>query len=189
MKLKESISIEDIEGTTFKIRVVEALDHGKAALTHYFHNHQNGAAKALKREAVNYVKHIFKYKYPDTQITYMVAEEALQTLLFDFKKNNVPFPEPKNPKFKFIDLFAGIGGFRIAMQNLGGKCVFSSEWDDQAKRTYEANFGEVPFGDITKEETKNSYLTILIFYVRIPLPSLFNCRKTWGFEDTRGTLF
>jgi len=52
------------------------------------------------------------------------------------------------PKFKFIDLFAGIGGFRIAHQNLGGKCVFSSEIDNSAKQTYERNFGEYPFGDI-----------------------------------------
>ena len=61
----------------------------------------------------------------------------------------------KNPKFKFIDLFAGIGGFRMAFQNLGGECVFSSEWDEQAKRTYYENYGDVPFGDITKESTKN----------------------------------
>lgn len=60
------------------------------------------------------------------------------------------FPPPANAKFKFIDLFAGIGGIRLAYQNLGGKCVFTSEWNDHAKRTYEANFGEVPFGDITQ---------------------------------------
>ena len=58
------------------------------------------------------------------------------------------------PKFKFIDLFAGIGGFRLAMQNLQGECVFSSEYDKYAQRTYYANFGEIPFGDITKDETK-----------------------------------
>lgn len=62
----------------------------------------------------------------------------------------VPFPPPQSPTFRFIDLFAGIGGFRIAMQELGGQCVFSSEWDTYAKKTYEANFGEVPFGDIRK---------------------------------------
>lgn len=53
-------------------------------------------------------------------------------------------------KLKFIDLFAGIGGIRLAYQNNGGKCIFSSEWDSFAKKTYEANFGEVPFGDITQ---------------------------------------
>ena len=56
----------------------------------------------------------------------------------------------RNPLFKFIDLFAGIGGIRLAYQNLGGKSVFTSEIDNFAKKTYEANFGEVPFGDITK---------------------------------------
>jgi hypothetical protein len=54
----------------------------------------------------------------------------------------IPFPPPKKPKFTFIDLFAGIGGFRLAMQNLGGKCVFTSEWDEYSKKTYYANFGE-----------------------------------------------
>lgn len=66
----------------------------------------------------------------------------------------VPFPDPKKPKFTFIDLFAGMGGFRIAMQAQGGKCVFSSEWNKYAQKTYFANFGEMPFGDITKEVTK-----------------------------------
>ena len=65
-----------------------------------------------------------------------------------------PFPGPKNPKFKFIDLFAGIGGFRIAFQNIGGECVFTSEWDKSAKETYERNFGETPYGDITKIDEK-----------------------------------
>ena len=62
----------------------------------------------------------------------------------------VPFAPRKDPKFTFIDLFAGIGGMRVAFQNLGGKCVFTSEWDKSAQRTYFANFGEMPFGDITQ---------------------------------------
>jgi len=52
--------------------------------------------------------------------------------------------------FRFIDLFCGIGGFRIAFQRAGGKCVFSSDWDKFAQQTYEANFGERPFGDIRR---------------------------------------
>lgn len=66
---------------------------------------------------------------------------------------NIPFPPPEKPKFTFIDLFAGIGGFRIALQALGGKCVFSSEIDTAAQKTYKINFGECPNGDI-KEFTK-----------------------------------
>ena len=64
--------------------------------------------------------------------------------------SDLPFPPEAKPKFTFIDLFAGIGGFRLALQGLGGKCVFSSEWDRHAKETYNNNYGEVPFGDITK---------------------------------------
>lgn len=65
------------------------------------------------------------------------------------------FPSPKRPIFQFIDLFSGIGGFRIALQNLGGRCVFSSEIDKYAQQTYHLNFGEVPFGDITKIDEKS----------------------------------
>ncbi len=153
MKLKEKISFEEVCGKTFKIRVVEASEHGKAAFTHYLHNHQNGGAHYYKTEAIQHVKRALELKFPDKKITSLATEEALQYMLFDLKQD-VPFPEPINPKFKFIDLFAGIGGFRIAMQSLGGKCCFTSEWDEQAKKTYQTNFGEVPFGDITKEETK-----------------------------------
>lgn len=83
-----------------------------------------------------------------------VAEMPLSYGLFpDFF--DVPFPAPEVPNFTFIDLFAGMGGFRLAMQAQGGKCVFSSEWNKFAQKTYFANFGEVPFGDITKESTKS----------------------------------
>ncbi len=58
--------------------------------------------------------------------------------------------------FRFVDLFAGIGGFRIALEALGGECVFSSEWNPYAAHTYEANFGDVPHGDITTQATKDS---------------------------------
>ncbi len=68
---------------------------------------------------------------------------------------DVPFPPVRNPSFRFIDLFAGIGGFRLAFQDIGGACVFSSEWDKFSQKTYEHNFGELPFGDIT-QITRNS---------------------------------
>lgn len=61
----------------------------------------------------------------------------------------------QNKKIRFIDLFAGIGGFRLALESIGGECVFSSEWDENAKKTYEMNFGEKPHGDITKIKAKD----------------------------------
>lgn len=85
-----------------------------------------------------------------------VAESAASHQAYLFPDLfQAPFQSPKEPKFTFIDLFAGIGGFRMAFQNLGGECVFSSEWDEQAQKTYYANYGDIPFGDITKESTKN----------------------------------
>lgn len=61
----------------------------------------------------------------------------------------VIFPPNRDYRFKFIDLFAGIGGFRLALQSVGGVCSFTSEWDRSAKKTYEKNYGELPFGDIS----------------------------------------
>lgn len=109
--------------------------------------------------------------------------------LFD-EVNEVPFQPVKKPKFTFIDLFAGIGGFRIAMQNLGGECVFSSEWDEQAQRTYYANYGEVPFGDITKESTKKFIPEGFdILCAGFPCQAFSLAGKRLGFAETRGTLF
>ena len=57
-------------------------------------------------------------------------------------------PVRSSASFTFIDLFAGIGGFRVALEKLGGQCLFSSEWDKYSRQTYEAWFGEAPHGDI-----------------------------------------
>ena len=110
---------------------------------------------------------------------------SYQLGLFDI---DVPFPPPKDPKFTFIDLFAGIGGFRIAMQEVGGKCVFSSEWDHHARLTYEANFGEVPFGDITKIDEKD-IPDHDVLCAGFPCQAFSVSGKQKGFDDTRGTLF
>lgn len=189
MKLKERITIEDFEDKSFKVRIVEPENEKKASFTHYLHNHRNGVSQFFKKDAVEYVKDVLIKKYPEDKITNKVAEDALQYLLFDLKKST-PFPKPKTQKFKFIDLFAGIGGFRLAFQNLGGKCVFTSEWDKYSKKTYEANFGEVPFGDITKKETKN-YIPdgFDVLCAGFPCQSFSIAGKRGGFEDTRGTLF
>ena len=99
----------------------------------------------------------------------------------------VSFPEPENPEFTFIDLFAGIGGFRIALQELGGKCVFSSEFNQHAQRSYELNFGEIPFGDITKLDI-NLVPKHRVLCAGFPCQPFSISGKMKGFEDTRGTL-
>lgn len=188
MNLTEKISLETFGNKQFRIKLIEAENNQEAILTHYLHNSKNGVSKFYKKDAIAFTKEILEYKYPGEEITKKAAEEALQYGIFD--TFNVPFPPTENPKFKFIDLFAGIGGFRLALQNLGGKCIFTSEWDNEAKRTYKANFGETPFGDITKEETKQ-YIPdgFEVLCAGFPCQAFSIAGKRGGFEDTRGTLF
>lgn len=129
---------------------------------------------------------------------YGVSEEhASYQTKFSFCYDDISFPPPETPAFSFIDLFAGIGGFRLAMQSLGGKCVFSSEWDKYAQQTYEANFGEIPYGDIRKVD-KNGIPEHDVLCAGFPCQpfSLAGVSKKnslgrkHGFEDkTQGTLF
>lgn len=121
--------------------------------------------------------------------TRMVSEPTMTWNYFP-EVFRVPFPCCTNPRFTFIDLFAGIGGFRIAMQNIGGKCVYSSEWDKQAQKTYLSNFGEVPFGDITQERTKQFIPNDFdLLCAGFPCQAFSLAGKKRGFEETRGTLF
>ena len=91
-------------------------------------------------------------------------------------------------KFTFIDLFAGIGGIRIPFDELGGNCVFTSEFDKFAQQTYEANFGETPSGDITLINEKDIPKHDLLLG-GFPCQAFSNAGLRKGFNDTRGTLF
>jgi DNA (cytosine-5)-methyltransferase 1 len=92
-------------------------------------------------------------------------------------------------RFKFIDLFSGIGGFRIAMESFGGECVFSSEIDKNAILVYEKNFKEKPFGDITDPKTKDKIPSFDVLCAGFPCQPFSKGGHQKGFEDTRGTLF
>lgn len=91
-------------------------------------------------------------------------------------------------RFRFIDLFAGIGGIRIPFDRLGGDCAFSSEIDEECRRAYKANFGEEPFGDITKIAPKD-IPDHDILLGGFPCQAFSIIGKQKGFADTRGTLF
>jgi DNA (cytosine-5)-methyltransferase 1 len=188
MKLKEKITIDDIDGKKLKIRIVEPENNKKAIVTHYLHNYHNGVKKHYEKSAKLYIEELVKYQCPEIKYDKVAEDSAIQQLLFEVEK--VPFPTPDNYTFKFIDLFAGIGGFRMAMQKLGGKCVFTSEWDKEAQKTYKANYGETPFGDITKESTK-SYIPdgFDVLCAGFPCQAFSIAGKRGGFTDTRGTLF
>ncbi len=111
--------------------------------------------------------------------------------------SDIPYPPPKESNYTFIDLFAGIGGFRLAFQKAGGRCLFSSEWDKFAKQTYAANFGEIPYGDIQKIDKKDipQHDILCAGFPCQPFSLAGVSKKNslgrkHGFEDeTQGTLF
>ena len=111
------------------------------------------------------------------------------TMINNFAKT-IPYPAitVSESKFRFIDLFAGIGGIRIPFQELGGHCAFSSEWDRYAQKTYQFNFGEKPKGDITLIDA-NDIPDFDILLAGFPCQPFSQAGLKMGFADTRGTLF
>ena len=132
---KQNIINQLLRGTNEQITAKDL-----AIITHCIYNPDQKLYSLASKES----KDKLSSKFPSLDIVSSIYNEMKST----------PFFKDANNRFTFIDLFAGIGGFRIALQNLGGKCIYSSEWDKFAQRTYFTNFGEVPFGDITLEETK-----------------------------------
>lgn len=180
----EKITIKDTSAGKVQIYMYgpKSYDNQLAVITHYLHNHNLINDFSIK-QAKKYLKEYLEYKFPKIEVTEDVLHDPIQAGLFnDFFQ--IPFPDPIDYKFTFIDLFAGMGGFRLAMQAQGGKCVFSSEWNPFAQKTYMANFGEMPFGDITKEETKNISPRNLTYCVQashvshFPLPE-YPRKKVW----------
>lgn len=179
-KLPNSFSkIKELYGDTYSI------EDACAYITHYIHN--SGIKLSYKELAKQFIDILYKSEVEKD--VNCVCEESPQYNLFPDIKRPQFLPKDK-ADFTFIDLFAGIGGIRLGFQNNGGRCVFSSEWEPNAKRTYFKNFGEVPFGDITKDSTKNAIpesFDILCGGFPCQAFSIAGYRK--GFEDTRGTLF
>ena len=108
-------------------------------------------------------------------------------------QTKIPWPRIRRAKkampFRFVDLFAGIGGTRLAFEAVGGSCVFSSEWDKDAQKTYAANFGETPHGDITKIDAADipDFDVLLAGFPCQPFSSI---GQRQGFKHkTQGTLF
>ncbi len=159
-----------------------------AIVSHYLHNRASKFDTTFAKKAPGLIEDIYNISYKAKGIDFVEEIAPQYTLFADLFA--VPFLPDEKPKFTFIDLFAGIGGFRLAMQNLGGKCVFSSEWDEQAQKTYLLNYGEVPFGDITKEETKSMIPDGFdVLCAGFPCQAFSLAGKRLGFDETRGTLF
>lgn len=164
-----------------------SLDEQLAWLSHMIHN-ETDMDEAKRQETMTFIRDMASYIYPEENYEVSCVKETFfQSSLFS-EFNDVPFRSDISPCFRYIDLFAGIGGIRLPFQELGGKCVFSSEWDKAAKTTYFSNFGEIPFGDITKIDS-----SVIpphdILLAGFPCQAFSIMGKMKGFEDTRGTLF
>ncbi len=188
--LKNSIistksSSQQVDESGEQVSVADQL----AIVTHYIQLRQSKYSTTYDDKAQQFISQWFPKSNENEGSNEVSEPDATQLYLFK-DVFNVPFPAPEKPKFTFIDLFAGIGGFRLAFQNLGGQCVYSSEWDAQAQKTYFANYGDVPFGDITSERTK-SFIpdNFDILCGGFPCQAFSLAGKKRGFEETRGTLF
>ena len=154
-----------------------------AIISHYLQNKHTNIHSPYASIAQGLIDDI----YNDNEIEQSsVSDCFVQYNLFPelFK---IPFPSPNKIEFTFIDLFAGIGGFRIPLQEIGGKCIFSSEFNPHAQKVYMDNYGEIPFGDITKIPME--YIpTHDVLTAGFPCQPFSISGKMKGFEDTRGTL-
>lgn len=171
--------------------VMDMLDQA-AAISHYLQLKESNFSRFFQDKGNGLINLWKSFLDSDNAARGNVASDSAPLYFGNFFSdvNNAPFLSSRKPKFSFIDLFAGIGGFRMAMQNLGGECVFSSEWDEQARKTYYANYGDVPFGDITKEITKQMIPQGFdILCAGFPCQAFSLAGKRLGFEETRGTLF
>ncbi len=156
----------------------------QATLSHWVHLANTRFARPYQKTA----ERLLPQNVRDALTSNYVAEGDPNQLLFP-DLLDVPFPPPQNPKFTFIDLFSGIGGIRLAYQQAGGLCVFSSEWNADAGKSYFANFGEVPFGDITKI-SPDSIPPFDVLLAGFPCQPFSIIGAKEGFHhETQGTLF
>ncbi|MEO7214549.1 MAG: DNA (cytosine-5-)-methyltransferase [Mucilaginibacter sp.] len=146
MNEKAELKAPKLKGNKIK-KLPSIPDEFDLALLSHYHSTKD----IVYRDAIELLE---KYAHLTDKVTVDDLYKKIQLTITH--SNSVPFPNPVkgDPKFTFIDLFAGIGGFRMALQNLGGKCLFTSEWDKYSKQTYFANYGDYPFGDITSPEVK-----------------------------------
>lgn len=177
----------------------------KAIITHWLQCPESNPIYGTQDLRIKWTNYL-RQKNTETEPHFAVSPSEKELIISYEGNRGVPFPPVNNPKFTFIDLFAGIGGFRIPLQELGGKCIFSCDWDKGAQQTYFNNFGEYPFGDIkqfTDQCISDEELARLIPDHNI-LAAGFPCQpfshagvsarislgKVHGFEcETQGTLF
>ena len=162
-----------------------------AIITHYLQNRNYPEGNIYREEAMPLMERYYKASHTELGDDDVVERHLIEGLFAEIYDTAVYRQHNDNNAFTFVDLFAGIGGFRIALEQLGGRCVYASEFDTSAQRTYGMNHGVVPFGDITLQENKDRIpegVDVLCAGFPCQPFSLAGLRR--GFSDeTKGTLF
>ena len=162
-----------------------------AIITHYLQNKNYPEGNLYREEAMPLMERYCKASHTELGDDDVVERHLIEGLFAEIYDTAVYRQHNDNNAFTFVDLFAGIGGFRIALEQLGGRCVYASEFDTSAQRTYGMNHGVVPFGDITLQENKDRIpegVDVLCAGFPCQPFSLAGLRR--GFSDeTKGTLF
>lgn len=160
-----------------------------AIISHYIQNRNHPEGDLFREYALPLMHRYYRFRYPERDMALDITEETLIAEFADL--DNAPLRHIQNDRFTFIDLFAGIGGFRSALQNVGGRCVFASEFDKAAQHAYAYNYGVIPFGDITRPETKAAIpLGFDVLCAGFPCQPFSMAGLREGFANqAKGTLF
>lgn len=162
-----------------------------AIITHYLQNKNYPEGNLYREEAFPLMERYYRSTHTDLNDDDAVDQDQTETLFAEIFNTPVYRQHQGNNAFTFVDLFAGIGGFRIALEQLGGRCVYASEFDTSAQKTYGMNHGVIPFGDITLQRNKDRIpegVDVLCAGFPCQPFSLAGLRR--GFADeTKGTLF
>ena len=162
-----------------------------AIITHYLQNKDIPAGQQLEAEALRLMTEYYRATHTELATDAPIDQEAAENLFAAIFEAPVYQHFRNNHAFTFVDLFAGIGGFRIALEQLGGRCVYASEFDSSAQKSYGMNHGVMPFGDIKLQINKDRIpegIDVLCAGFPCQPFSLAGLRR--GFSDkTKGTLF
>ncbi|MBO4690832.1 MAG: DNA cytosine methyltransferase [Paludibacteraceae bacterium] len=158
-----------------------------AIITHYL---QNKNIEAYREQAISKMKDYYRALH-SLDAGAPVPDNEAEVIFEDWDQSKLCQKYKDNDSFTFVDLFAGIGGFRIALEELGGRCVYASEFNTTAQKSYGLNHGVIPFGDITKPENKALIPEgVDVLCAGFPCQPFSMAGKRLGFADeAKGTLF
>jgi DNA-methyltransferase (dcm) len=162
-----------------------------AIITHYLQNRNTPQRAWYAAKAIPLMKQYYRATHTDLPDDAEVANTDAESLFDEAFGGSLCQQYSLNDAFTFVDLFAGIGGFRIALEQLGGRCVYASEFNKTAQKSYGMNHGVIPFGDITLQENKDLIPdNIDVLCAGFPCQPFSMAGKRLGFADeAKGILF